>query len=250
MITTEWNYRMYEDPEVVGRYVRDWDLYPAEKSMLRKVTRDAPAQRLKILDVGCGGGRTVGPLSQLGDYVGIDYSAAMVREARDRFPDHLILEGDVRKLEFPDNSFDLVVFSFNGLDTLTADDREVALEELRRVLKVGGALMMSSHNRDHRRPLGRVVKDTLLLLLDPDVRARRTLLRGGEVRSSEYEIRNDPAHDYRMLVYRISADSQVKQLERHGFAPAEVYEKDGLRLHDPRGGRSSSWLNYLSWRLR
>jgi ubiquinone/menaquinone biosynthesis C-methylase UbiE len=70
-----------------------------------------------ILDVGCGGGKTLSRLAQRADQgkvFGIDYSADMVEYskkvnrkliAENRVE---IVEGSVENMGFPDNSFDLV----------------------------------------------------------------------------------------------------------------------------------------------
>ena len=76
--------------------------------------RDTP-----ILDIGVGGGRTAPLLAALSaDYRGIDYLAEMVALARRRFPAFRFLEMDARRLSFPDQSFRLVTFSYNGIDSV------------------------------------------------------------------------------------------------------------------------------------
>jgi len=101
-----------------------------------------------ILDVGCGGGKTVNRLAQqaaLGKVFGIDYSADMVEYSKKVNKKLIaenrveIVEGSVEKTGFSDDFFDLVTAietyyfwpSFSG-----------ALREIRRVLKSGGKLLM------------------------------------------------------------------------------------------------------------
>jgi ubiquinone/menaquinone biosynthesis C-methylase UbiE len=106
-----------------------------------------------ILDVGCGGGRTVHRLAALapeGKVHGIDYSAASVAASRDtnvreieagRVEIHL---GSVAALPFPDRTFDVVtaVETHYYWPNLPANLREVL-----RVLKPGGtfALIAETH---------------------------------------------------------------------------------------------------------
>ncbi len=70
-----------------------------------------------ILDVGCGGGRTVQKLADFapeGKIVGLDYSAASVAVSRNTNADTIaagrvhIEEGSVAALPFPDGTFDVV----------------------------------------------------------------------------------------------------------------------------------------------
>jgi demethylmenaquinone methyltransferase/2-methoxy-6-polyprenyl-1,4-benzoquinol methylase len=76
-----------------------------------------------------------------GEIVLGDINAAMLRVGRDRMIDHGNVRGlqyvqlDAEKLPFPDRSFDLVTIAF-GLRNVT--DKDAALREMQRVLKVGG----------------------------------------------------------------------------------------------------------------
>jgi ubiquinone/menaquinone biosynthesis C-methylase UbiE len=51
---------------------------------------------------------------------------------------------------FENETFDFVMFSFNGLDYLSHSDRLLALGEIRRVLKPAGLLLFSSHNAERK----------------------------------------------------------------------------------------------------
>jgi ubiquinone/menaquinone biosynthesis C-methylase UbiE len=101
-----------------------------------------------ILDVGCGGGRTVGKLAAIttqGRVCGIDYSdesVAVSQKTNARWIDMgrvEIRQGSVSQLPFPDGVFDLVtaVETHYFWPDLAADTREVF-----RVLKPGGALIL------------------------------------------------------------------------------------------------------------
>jgi SAM-dependent methyltransferase len=101
-----------------------------------------------ILDVGCGGGRTIQKLAAIasgGRVCGVDHSAASVTAARRTNADVIaagrveILEGTVSALPFPEASFDLAtaVETHYYWPNLTADLREVG-----RVLKPGGVVVI------------------------------------------------------------------------------------------------------------
>jgi ubiquinone/menaquinone biosynthesis C-methylase UbiE len=101
-----------------------------------------------ILDVGCGGGKTISRLAQkapLGKVFGIDYSADMVAYSR-KVNKKLIAEnraeireGSVEKTGFPDNFFDLVT----AIETYYFwPSLPNALREIKRVLKYGGRLLL------------------------------------------------------------------------------------------------------------
>lgn len=135
----------YADPRVAATYSVGHALQPAEQRLLGEYLRPG----LRILDIGVGGGRTV-PALALGaaEYVGVDYSPAMVAECRRRFPDQRFEVADARWLTaFRDEHFDIVVFSFNGIDSIPDQQgRQACLKEVVRVLRPGGTFLFSAHN--------------------------------------------------------------------------------------------------------
>jgi ubiquinone/menaquinone biosynthesis C-methylase UbiE len=101
-----------------------------------------------ILDVGCGGGRTVQRLAELapeGEVVGLDYSAASVAVSRDTNARKIetgrvrIDQGSVAQLPFPDRTFDLVT----AVEThYYRPDLPANVGEILRVLKPGGTFVL------------------------------------------------------------------------------------------------------------
>lgn len=103
-----------------------------------------------ILDIGCRDGRlTLYLARQTGRKItGIDLSSAGFRKARTMAGEarvkHLVrcLKGDVRHLDFPDNHFDAAILCY----TLHhIEDPPAALEELRRVLREGGLMVVTEY---------------------------------------------------------------------------------------------------------
>ena len=103
----------------------------------------------EVLDIGCGGGLDslvaslmVGPS---GKVTGIEISAEMVARARENLrlsnlSNVEFLENTNEILPFPDDRFDVVIS--NGVFNLIPDKLK-ALQEVRRVLKTDGRLMMA-----------------------------------------------------------------------------------------------------------
>lgn len=98
---------------------------------------------MEVLDAGCGTGRFAEVLAGRGCRVtGVDQSAAMLAKAEERLSAYdqvTLLEGDLEHLPFPEDRFDLVVsmatFAF-------LEDPEAVLEELFRVTKPGGQIVV------------------------------------------------------------------------------------------------------------
>lgn len=101
-----------------------------------------------VLDVGCGGGRTVGKLSAMaaaGKVSGIDHAEASVAASRRYNAPEIkagrveIRQADVASLPFAAGTFDLVT----GVEThFWWPDIPSGLREIRRVLKPGGAVLL------------------------------------------------------------------------------------------------------------
>lgn len=114
------------------------------------VANAQPGQQ--VLDIAGGTGdlsrafaKRVGPTGRV---VHTDINEAMLREGRNRLlDDGLVLPTmvcDAEKLPFADNSFDIVSVAF-GLRNMTHKD--LALAEMRRVLKPGGKLLVLEFSR-------------------------------------------------------------------------------------------------------
>ena len=90
----------------------------------------------RLLDVATGPGFIAGAAAERGSsVVGLDFSAAMIAEARRRQPAVTFREGDAEALPFEAGRFDAVVMNF-GLLHLARPD--AALAEAHRVLRTGG----------------------------------------------------------------------------------------------------------------
>ena len=108
----------------------------------------------RILDFGCGYGRSLGELSEAGyrDLIGLDFSPAMIDAARARFPqvEFRALESSSTvslslstSIPLPDASVDAVLL-FSVLTCVPTDDGQRALiAELHRVLRPRGLLYIS-----------------------------------------------------------------------------------------------------------
>lgn len=119
-----------------GRYI-----HTQETAVLTDWLRGIPAEG--ILDLGCGTGRF---LAFAGS--GLDRSAEMLAVARSKFPDKNLYTGDAENTGFPPDSFS-AVFSFHVFMHLDKAKTQAILDEMYRILRPGGVLVIDfpSHKR-------------------------------------------------------------------------------------------------------
>ena len=230
----EKNKAVYGSDRIVDYYGQLSRLQPAEAAILGQLKDRLGTMRM--LDIGIGGGRTTQHfLPLVGEYTGIDYAPAMVAACRRRFtqarrrPQLAVV--DARDMgQFADNSFDFILFSFNGIDYVSHGDRLRILQEIHRVGKVGSYLLFSSHNLqsmarafDYRQHLGRnPLKTYENLAMWGLTRWVNRPLSLAQVQSASHLVLRDESHNFRLQTYYIRPATQIEQLA-FGFDTVEIY---------------------------
>ncbi len=227
------NRSTWSDPDSVSAFAtaQGW-IDGSERCIVSRLLAEWTAP--DVLDIGVGGGRTVPLLSDsAGRYVGIDFIPELVDAARLRFPRVDLRVGDARDLQFPDASFDLVVFSINGLDAIDHSDRGVALSEIRRVLRPQGTLVFSTHNAEGPGPHDRPWHLPPMTVRQPRSSARSLINRASHARTSlrnyrrlhghgpsgpGWQVETSGAHDFGIVVHYVSIDRLRSELREAGFA--------------------------------
>lgn len=137
-------------------YDDDYRDYEDDLGLILELADEAQG---KVVELGCGTGRVLLPLAQMGAQVtGVDASPALLEVARRKIAlagveKNIDLRiGDLRATGLPDGHFALAVCTSNTLMHLTsAADQLAALREAARLLKQGGVLMLDLFNPDLQR---------------------------------------------------------------------------------------------------
>ncbi len=158
-----------------------------------------------VLDLACGHGRIANPLAAAGARVsGLDATSRFIERGR---PDAAArglaveyVEGDMRTLPWPDESFDGVVSWFTSFGYFGDDENRGVLAEAHRVLRPGGRLLIEANNLvallARWRPESVIERDGDFVIdrrwLDPTsgrALTERVVVRDGRVRRFRFSVR-------------------------------------------------------------
>lgn len=233
-----------------GPWYREWfgeaylELYPhrdaeeAGRGVDLFLDLTSPERGSRILDLACGAGRHLGPLEAAGlRPVGLDLSRPLLDRAADGGARRLV-RGDMRRLPFRTGAFDGVVqffTSFGYFDSREGDRR--VLEEVRRVLRPGGAFLLDFLNAGKVRR--EIVPEDVREIEGRTVRQRRWIEGDRVVKEIEIDggVREDP-ETFRERVRLYEPDELVSMLEeadlrvreRRGDYGGAPFEEEAPRL--------------------
>ena len=269
---------LYDSEHVSKDYGKRDYLEPAEETLITELGPGRLAA-MDMLDMGVGGGRTTkyfAPLVRY--YIGADYAPSMLKVCKKRFGgDFNFIECDVRAMEgLKDNSFDFILFSFNGIDSFSHKDRMAALKEVRRVLRNDGIFYFSSHNLnwaglkdlftiknsikkisdsgrhlapENKNPLRHLNKGAKaayrvlrLNLLNRTVDMKNFI---DKLRTKEKGNIYDSSLNGKASIYYVAPNEQHRQLKEIGFTDIFTYNRSGIKTNNEELLNRGGWVYYL-----
>ncbi|MCP3953457.1 MAG: class I SAM-dependent methyltransferase, partial [Desulfobacterales bacterium] len=113
-----------------------------------------PVQGMSVLDVGCGTGTQLGRYQRAEcEIFGIDPSPAMLKVAREKLGERAELHlGNAASMPFGNGAFNLVT-AMLVLHEMSPVNRDLVIEEMKRVLKENGRLLLIDFHPGPLRPL-------------------------------------------------------------------------------------------------
>ncbi len=254
------NKTTYRQKAIVDYYSQENDLQLPEQTIFKILENQLP--KIIMLDIGIGGGRTTLHFANLvKEYYGVDYSEEMVNACKNRFskaPEHVSFQiCDVRDMSmFKDNSFDLILFSFNGIDSISHADREKAFQEIQRIGKPGGYFCFSSHNLNCAKkifelrslldgPAHKIFKKTVKWVMLNFIYNKHQEIKG--LKQAKYALLNDGVHLFRIKNYYIKPREQIRNLQ-NGFDNIKVFSLNTgkeITTNNELETIQDSWLYYL-----
>ena len=188
--------------ESYDRSVLQWLLFgPSHRAIIRRIGAEFGDRPIRVLDVGCGTGVFASRIRQAlpnAQVWGIDLVAGMLNKGAARWKAHAdgicAIQADSERLPFGRGVFDVVTCA-NSFHHYPHQGR--AVEEMRRVLKPGGRLLLVDGYRD--RPWGWLIYDVC-------------------VAGVEGAVHHASARRFRELFAR-AGFGEVTQKVHRGFAP-------------------------------
>lgn len=252
-----YNAGFWKDKQVVKGYTEEACIQPPEALIFAKYKDEIWARR--ILDIGCGAGRTSHVLKNMSpSYMGVDASEGMVAACENKFGAGSFMRADARDMAaFKESSFDFVFFSFNGIDCVNHQDRLKVLSEVKRVLGARKLFAFSSHNRNYRHARIRPKPDICVnpitmaknVYIYAKALARFSANRKKEVICEEYAIITDKDYGFSNLYYYIGKDQQVRQARQAGFEIIEMLDTRGESVSIGDDDSNSAWIYYIGRKI-
>jgi SAM-dependent methyltransferase len=233
------------------------ELQPVERLLL--ATIGPRWGQIRMLDLGVGTGRTTYTFAAIcKDYVGIDFVPEMVRRAIAQFSSDARVQirvGDARSMpELAAASFDVVLFSFNGIDSIDDAGRRQVLAEARRLVKADGIFLFSSHVLTTFPPplvLPQISWSNPVKALRFRLGAIRQWMRlryhnrdfdGAAAQTRGWGVLHE-AHGFKLAQYYVAPVECVRQLRDTGFHVDRVLDFGASDLRPPYAS-PDPWLYY------
>ena len=252
--TIEKSLSVYDNIEIVKSYAKELKITEPENTILKWVKEKT--DKNAMLDIGVGAGRTTRYFAtEFKQYFGIDYSEKMINACRNTIAGHNISfqYADARDLSmFIDNSFDFILFSFNGIDSVSISDRSIILKEMKRVAKHNATIAFSSHNLAAIKQLYHFKMPLNIFHIPNELKRIRKVKELNQtlrvIQNESYTRFRDGAHNFTLEVMYVDVHWQINELKLLGFKEIKVlslitgYE---LEIDKIDNNTVDPWLYYV-----
>ena len=217
-----------------------------------------------LLDIGIGTGRTIPLMIAISnDYTGVDYTLKLLDVAKARYPELDLRHMDARDMSaLPSGHYGLVDFSWNGIDCVDYADRVKILNEMYRVLRPGGYVLFSSHNRGgpgYRENIWQLLPQFTFNPVKFGWRTLRSMQRFqlgtlNYVRHAKlnhdygsYALKTAAAHNFGIVIVYTTLGEQRRQLAQVGLQCDAVFGScEGNHIADDVEDSDAWWFHFIA----
>jgi SAM-dependent methyltransferase len=104
--------------------------------------------KLKLLDYGCGNGKYIPYFQRYFDYHACDNCTEFVQMIQERYPNIPVMNYDVCKNAYPDNTFDIILCIAVLHHLESPERRNRCISEINRILNIGGECLLTVWTSD------------------------------------------------------------------------------------------------------
>lgn len=248
------NLETYQNKKTINYYAKSEGLQLPEQEILKKIGNKLI--NANVLDIGVGGGRTTPYFANgVNSYLGIDFSEDFIIHCKKKYNSTFskaeFKTVDARSLEqMPSNSFDIILFSFNGIDNVTLDERNTIIKSIYKLLKPNGYFIFSSHNLNYLPILSKYK-----IYKNPLATIKTAIKHYNFLKKNKLALQNkknytfiyDDTYDFGLQTCYVNANYQIKVLEESGFSNCEIYSLNTgnqISTSDSENDKSA-WLYFL-----
>lgn len=213
------NRAFWNSEAIISRYQNDKQHHKEGEIRIFGEVLDADDH---VLELGCGEGRITSYIEPMvGHLTAVDIAPGMVYAATERLDEPDLAIADASELPFDDDTFDTVLFPFNGIDYLSpSEQRRRTIDEVQRVLKPGGDFVFSSHNQFWI-PINPIKWPSYL---------RKHVLTGNIRKKYRYTPTVEDGEELASYTFYANPSRQVSRLRDAGFEIRAVEDEPNSRL--------------------
>jgi len=238
----------YNQKDIVDYWSRQCDLQEPERVIINELYPNL--DKMDILDIGVGSGRTTFYLAPFAkSYLGIDIAKNMIKSCEKRFstyPNKISFKNyKLQELDEIDKKFDLILFSYNGIDHVEYDIRNKGIKDIYEKLNDGGYFVFSTHNIIN---IPKFYKYRKSKLIKPFIKELLRLYKinryniENNIKNKKYLFFNDGVHNFSFKLIYIDIKYQFEELLKIGFKNIIAYDLNGNIINDYKS--DSYWVYF------
>ena len=212
---------------------------------------------LTFLDIGVGAGRTTLHFKDKCQYyIGLDYSKPMIEYCRNKFrnvKNCIFFDSDACKMNsVKDNSVNIALFSFNGIDYVSLERRRNILREVQKKTMNNSYFVFSSHNINYLPKLLKLdipknpLKFPSAIYRYFGIRIYNDLNLWGQ-KNDFLQISDGDSNNFNLKTSYINPLYQMNMLNEHGFKNVKVILNESESTSDEKIIKNidKPWVYYI-----
>ncbi|MFQ3575338.1 MAG: class I SAM-dependent methyltransferase [Cytophagales bacterium] len=246
---------VYDKKEIITKYASFGFLFKPEKLLFENFSDFF--KTASVLDIGVGGGRTSQFLiPKCLNYVGIDISEGMIEASKKKFQHFTnakfeVVDATNLNTVFDKESFDFILFSFNGIDCISQEKREKTIENILSLLKPNGYFLYSCHNIRSLPKISKLSLGKNFFKWFERYKRYKTFNsiypNLSDVISRDVSVIKDGSENFEIEIVYVKPEFEYSRLEKLGFSEIKIFDFDNSKelRKEILSENTDFWLYFL-----